>query len=309
MSETNAQEPPIFCLTNAAFSGSTIFSLLIDSHPGVVALGDGLNPGVLRHQHEEYYCACGSRIGDCGFWTSVFDSVRDQGLRFSVTDCNMRYSFLEPALDRAVGRYYLDPLRSTLRDFAYRYVPPYKRHVRLHDARNDAFIRAVTEVSGKKVFIHNAKPLLVLHYLTQRAPSRIRVINMVRDPRGFVHSMTKRGATLARATTAWARYQKMVQTLLERLEDSQAITLRYEDLCLDAESSLAPVFEFLGVGNYPISQTIIPRQHHVLGNALRLKEKLVLRLDESWKTSLSATQLREVARKCGSRAEALGYRL
>ena len=57
------------CLTNASFSGSTIFSLLIDSHPDVVALGDGLNPKILGQRHEDFLCACGSKIGNCEFWS------------------------------------------------------------------------------------------------------------------------------------------------------------------------------------------------------------------------------------------------
>jgi hypothetical protein len=296
-------------LTNASFSGSTIFSLLIDSHPDIVALGDGLNPQILRMRHEEFVCACGDKVGDCGFWSSVMIEVRKSGVPFSLTDCNMRYSFLMPNIDRLVGRYNTDPARSGLRWILENVIPAYKRHVRLHDKRNRAFIQAVRKVSSKKVFIHNTKPLLMLHYLSREDPDQIYVIDMVRDPRGFVYSATKRGMTVSAAAARWCKYHRMVRSLLTRIPSSNVLKIRYEDVCEDARSAIAPVCRFLGVEEHPISQVVIPREHHVLGNDLRLKDKLVVRLDQSWKDHLSAADIRQIGRKCGAMAEKLGYAL
>ena len=301
------EKPRIACVTNTSFSGSTIFSLLANAHPQVVALGDGLNPRILRSRGASFLCSCGERLQDCEFWTNVFASTGKRGVPFSLDDSNLRYSYLHPIADRIIGRYHDDPVRAATRWAAQRFWPPYKRHVELHTARNVAFARAVLECSGKEVYIHNTKPLLMYYYLRQNPSLDVKCINMVRDARGFVYSAVKRGSSVKGAALRWRKYHERVATLSEPLDSRQLYTLKYEELCGNTVSALQDVFGFLGVERLELSNVIRPEEHHIAGNDLRLKKELEVRLDSSWQENLSAADVRLIESICRTKCEELGY--
>ena len=300
-------KPRIAFVTNTSFSGSTIFSLLADAHPQVVALGDGLNPRILRSRGPSFMCSCGERLQDCEFWTKVFAATREQGVPFSLEDSNLRYSYLHSTADRLLGRYYDDPLRAAVRWGAQRVWPPYRKHIKLHTDRNVAFARAVLQCSGKDVYIHNTKPLLMFYYLRQNPNLDIKYINMVRDARGFVYSAVKRGSSVKDAAHRWLRYHKRVDRLSAPLDTGQRYTLKYEELCGNTEAALKDVFAFLGVERLSVSNVIRPEEHHIAGNDLRLKKELHVRLDSSWEEHLSRADINVIESICRKKCEALGY--
>lgn len=302
-----AGKPRIACVSNTSFSGFTIFCLLANSHPEIVALGDGLNPRVLRSRGEHFVCSCGRVLMDCEFWSAVFADVQEQGVPFSLRDCNLRYSFVGKVKSRVLGRYFDDPLRATARRLALAAWPSYRRHVALHTARNVAFARAVTRCSGKQVYIHNAKPLLVLYYLRNNPDMDVKVINMVRDARGFINSAVKRGASVRDASLRWRRYHRRVADITRDVDPSKSFTLKYEELCGNTEECMRSVYRFLGVADAPVSRTIIPADHHIAGNDLRLKDKLDVRLDEDWQSRFGANDLRIIEEICRPTCAELGY--
>lgn len=298
-------------MSNTSFSGFTIFCLLANSHPEIVALGDGLNPRVLCSRGERFVCSCGEILTDCEFWSAVFADVQGQGVPFTLRDCNLQYSFVGMArnrlLARLLGRYFDDPLRATVRRLALAAWPSYQRHVALHTARNVAFARAVTRCSGKQVYIHNAKPLLALYYLRNNPDMDVKVINMVRDARGFINSAVKRGASVRHASLRWRRYHRRVADITRDVDPSRLFTLKYEELCGNTEECMRSVYRFLGVADTPVSRTIFPSDHHIAGNDLRLKERLDVRLDKDWQSRFGAKELEVIEEICRSTCTELGY--
>ena len=305
--ENDSAKPKIACVTNTSFSGSTIFCLLANTHPQVAALGDGLNPRVLKTRGDSFVCSCGELLNDCPFWSAVFSAVRQQGVPFSIEDCNLRYSYLHPLLDRVLGRYHDDPVRRVFRQAALAAWPKHRRHVELHNRRNVAFCRAVLEASGKSVYLHNTKPLLMLYHLRDNPELDVSVITMVRDARGFVNSAMKRGTSALDAATRWRNYHQRVADLTRGIDSSRLLTLKYEDLCGDTESCMKRVFRFLDVEDVPVSRTVVPSDHHIAGNDLRLKKELTVRLDEDWQSKLSERDVAVIERQCRPTCEALGY--
>ena len=305
--ENSDEKARVACVTNTSFSGSTIFSLLANSHPEVVALGDGLNPRVLRSRGDEFVCSCGELLRECAFWRAVFTNVNAQNVPFSLEDCNLRYSYLHPIWDRLLGRYHDDLLRAGIRRVAQAFWPRHRNHVALHDRRNVAFARAVLESSGKRVYLHNTKPLLMLYHLRSNPHLDVRVISMVRDARGFVNSAMKRGASARDAAVRWRIYHNRVADLTRGIDNDRLFTLKYEDLCGRTEETMREVCRFLGVADVPISRTIVPADHHIAGNDLRLKKELTVRLDEDWQSKLSRTDLSVIERECRSTCQHLGY--
>ena len=304
---SHGKNPRVACVTNTSFSGFTIFCLLANSHSQVVALGDGLNPRILRARGESFVCSCGAPLKDCSFWQAIFDSVNSQGVAFALRDCNLNYSFLHPVWDRLIGRYHDDIARAAIRKLAVKVWPPYRRHVALHTARNVAFARAVTQSTKKDVYVHNGKPLMSLYYLRDSVELDVVVINMVRDARGFVNSAVKRGASAEEASLRWRRYHTRVAALTRAIDGRRKLMLKYEDLCGNTVDTMRGVFRFLGVEERFVSSRIVPAEHHIAGNDLRLKKELTVALDDDWQTKLSRSDLGIIEKNCRTLCEQMGY--
>lgn len=302
----NTEKLRIAFWTNTSFSGSTLLSFLLDAHPQIVS-GSGLNPGVLKRNRDSYRCTCGELLKECPFWTSIFAKVQAQGFDFSIDNCNLRYSFSDPVWDRILGRYYVDPIRRSIRLLAERYSTRYRAHQRHTSALNVAYMRAVLDTSGALVCLHNTKPLLVLRNLLDHPDLDARVISMVRDVRGYVNSAMKRGITLDHAARRWRDRQESVAHEVRRLPNERAYVLHYEDLCRDPHSTLQSLYAFLGVEVLEPPDTIVTRQHHITGNKMRLKEQITVKLDEKWTSELSPAQISRILQIAGETNQKMGY--
>jgi hypothetical protein len=83
--------------------------------------------------------------------------------------------------------------------------------------------------------------------------------------------------------------------------------LYYEELCAEPQASLDRVARFLGVQPAPITQLLENSERHVIGNSMRLKVLDEIREDLSWQPTLSASDLRTIARIAGPTSRRLGY--
>ena len=147
----------------------------------------------------------------------------------------------------------------------------------------------------------------MLYHLRSNPHLDVSVVSMVRDARGFVNSAMKRGASAQGAAVRWRTYHQRVADLTREIDDDRLFTLKYEDLCGRTEDCMRGVCRFLGVKEYPISRTIIPADHHIAGNDLRLKKELTVRLDEDWESKLSRSDLEVIEKECRHTCQQLGY--
>jgi hypothetical protein len=68
-------------LTASPFSGSTLFSFLVNSHPDIATVGEMSGP-TSRQDPETYQCSCGKGMKDCHFWIAVKARMGLEGLPF-----------------------------------------------------------------------------------------------------------------------------------------------------------------------------------------------------------------------------------
>ena len=83
--------------------------------------------------------------------------------------------------------------------------------------------------------------------------------------------------------------------------------MRYEALCADASAALRPALECIGVD--PAAPIALKGSaHHVVGNGMRLDSTREIRLDERWKTALTADDLAAFDAVAGDYNRKMGYR-
>ena len=293
-------------VASPSFSGSTLLTFLLNAHPDVATIGE-LKWGEI--DLETYQCSCGSRLCECRFWDAVSKAVRARGLPFDLarppTDFRCRR---RPWADRIARARVRGPMFERIRSAALAVVPATRRNWLVIAAVNRAVIEASLDLQGAQVFADASKDPVRLIHLQACGHYEIRVIHLIRDGRGVTNSAIKNQDMSAEfAAREWLRTHRQIELMSGRLGGDRVLRVAYEDLCRALPETMSHVFSFIGVNNADISEDYHLKEHHVLGNRMRLRLTNKVRLDEKWRTTLKPEALCLFERLAGDRNRAYGY--
>lgn len=302
-----ADQPPVSVtyITGISYCGSTLLAVVLNAHPGVVSIGE-MGPS-RASATPDYTCSCGERVAECPFFTEVARRMREQGVDFDPGDMRLRHNdngdIFTRLLRRSTGVAALDRLRDAL--------PPVRARLDDYARRNEAFIRAALDTSGAQVFLDATKhadriPLL------QRMNVDLRVIHLVRDPRGYLHSARKHDNTDAEsAARDFIRGHSQIERHLARVPRDHRMRINYETICADPGHWLAQLTLFMGLDAMDVPGDFRAHDYHVIGNRMRNRgdERTTITLDEKWRTTLSEDDIATVARIAGPLARRYGYEI
>lgn len=296
-------------LCSTSYSGSTLLAFLMNAHPQIISMGEmtGLIDSV---DPATYLCSCGERVVDCAFWSDVEAAMQRRGQTFSVAHFDTR---IEWGRSRAIRQLNTKSLRSltleTWRDRLLSLRPGHRARLHYYIERNAALAQSLAEVSERPVVFDTAKDRMRIRYLLRSKSLDLRVIHLVRDVRGVVNSTLrhKRQTDAVGPTLFWARFNQLMEQELRGLPDAaHGITIRYEDLCMQTENTLARLYQFCGVD--PVVTLDLERaEHHILGNRMRLQKLDTIELDECWKTMLTPDQIQSIEQLSTSMRAVYGY--
>jgi hypothetical protein len=168
---------------------------------------------------------------------------------------------------------------------------------------------AVLERTGKTVFVDTARDHQRPKYLSRHPLLDVRVIHLIRDPRGNSASIMKyTGANVAEAARDWKRYNVEASRVSRYLPQSSWMQLHYEDMCADPEGVLDRISAFLGVGRATAQRRPTPTESHIIGNnKMRLKGVTEIREDLSWQSRFNEAELATIARIAGPTSHSFGF--
>lgn len=306
---TGNERPIYVSVATSAYSGATLLAFLLGAHPQITSIGemDGLIPS---EDPEQYLCSCGQRIKDCDFWHSVSKAMARRGYEFDVADFDLIFKPVGPTIIKRIGtgssrNISLDRMRDAL----FNIWPPESHRRREWVKRNVAFVEAVLEVTGKKVFIDTSKGRWRFKLLQDYSDLDVRAIHLVRDVKGVVNSRLRRRADLdaREAAHQWVKLHQKLEITLQSLPADKQIQIRYEDLCQNVQGILAVLFDFCGVDASVEITDFKSTPHHIVGNTMRLSNISKIRLDERWKSELNQTQQEEINRAAANFLHRYGY--
>ncbi|GAB3245008.1 sulfotransferase domain-containing protein [Kineosporia babensis] len=269
-------------------SGSTLIELALGQLPDACPLGE------VRHLWqrgvaENQLCGCGEPFAACSFWKSVGEQAFGGWDQVDLAEVQQ----LKSAVDRSrhVPRLLLRPSSAVAR-----YTELYRR-----------IYTAAGEVSGRALVIDSSKHISFAACLAVDPEVDLRVLHVVRDPRGVAHSWSKQTVrpevtsgdvympqySAGHAALQWDAHNAMYAALRLRLGAAQRL-LRYEDFVADPRRSLVSVAQFLEVEplaqwqEHPESRVLeLGVQHTVAGNPMRFTQGPVeVRADQSWRTGM-----------------------
>jgi hypothetical protein len=296
-------------LTASPFSGSTLFSFLVNSHPQIATVGEMTGP-IASQDPDNYRCSCGERIRDCFFWKQVAAQMVTRGFVFDPGRFDTRMRLGSRPYSRRILSGPLPGRRlEDLRDGLVEMLPGPRKRLRYLIDRNIALAASVLEVSRKPVFFDASKNPMAIRHLHRRNDIDLRVVHLVRDVRGAGLSKRKNRSQSDwhRAVSAWVRMNQVIEGQLRRLADDRWIRIRYEDLCRSPAATLNRFFEFCDLQPHALPTDFGSAEHHVVGNRMRLTNAGQIRLDETWRGTLTPNELAIASKLAGPLHMRYGY--
>ena len=286
---------PLIYIASNGRSGSTLLDILLGLQPELWTMGEvHVLPWELREHWEP--CGCGTRIDECAFWSEVLAElpaekppVPIEHFRTSHGSGKVLRWGLLPGLARG------------------RFAPRQQAAIEAYGESNERFYRAVWKAAsarrdGKLRWLVDAsKDPYRLAWLQASGRFDIRVVHLVKDPRAFVYSMTKRELPHApylatRYALRWMIENKLFSTLRSSsFAPAASVCIRYEDLAQEPAQVLERLGDWLGT-SFELEapeRFRATKLHGVSGNDMRWQDTGI-KLDTRWHTGLPASYARSI---------------
>lgn len=324
-----AGKPIVAYILAASHSGSTLLAMLLGSHRDACTVGE-LKATSLGNP-DTYRCSCGELIRACRFWRDVSARMADLGHEFDVLHAKTNINAnATPFVSRLLRPLHRGTVAEAVRDAALGLSPAWRTTLRNFHDLNASLIRTLCERSDVRVVVDSSKIGIRLKYLLRNPDLDVRVIRLKRDGRAVALTYmdparyadatdpSKRGGgdgsdreaerlSITHAAREWRRSNEEAAALVAGLPPEQYITTSYEEVCRSTDETLNRIHAFLGLEQAGLARDWRAREHHVIGNGMRLDSESAIRLDERWRTALSSQDLSAFQAEAGDLNRALGY--
>ncbi|HUR96226.1 MAG TPA: sulfotransferase, partial [Gemmatimonadales bacterium] len=309
--QTGAKPVQYVCMPGSPFTGSTLLGALLNEHPDCTSIGAAT--GLIRRTDlATYQCSCGRLFTECDFWISVGARTRELGHPVDVFKTDFWNTHLRVSPHRLVNAALVrslkwDPLNQ-VRDAVAGRLPRVRSAIAQAGWNTWSLASAVLGRTGKTIFIDTARDHQRPKYLFAHPGLDVKVIHLIRDPRGNSASIMKHtGTDAAAAARQWRHYNVEAARVRRHLPAASWLSIRYEELCADPRALFERITSFLGVRRGAMQHAFRGQDHHIIGNAMRLKGLTDIREDRSWETRLSAGDLKVIAEIAGPASRQFGY--
>lgn len=292
--------PRVLFIAGVGRSGTTVVERMLNELTETCAVGESIflwKRGLVAGER----CGCGEPFGDCPFWTAVgeeafggwntVDAARIERLRTAV-DRTRR----TPAL---VLRRKAATLSAAQIDYLDHVV---------------GVLRAAWTVAGQPpAMIDSSKHISTAALLSLDPRLDVRMLHMVRDPRGVAHSRMRLKhrpeannvamSTISpqKAAARWVSDNLGYEALAAR--GVPTLRVRYEDVMADPRRALAEIARFAGAAAGEDDLTFLDGatarfstpMHSAAGNPVRFAgTEMEIRTDRSWQDAMAAPARRAV---------------
>jgi hypothetical protein len=172
-----------------------------------------------------------------------------------------------------------------------------------------SFYRSVLDAHGTFLFVDGSKSWRRAALLARalQPTADIRIVHLVRDPRGFALSRWSHGdAPFRESGWLWSDLHGRMESLRTL---APYLLMRYEDLCSDPEGEVRKLFDFLQVPPEPVvTGPKYAEKHHLIGNNMLRSFDGQVKLDTRWQAELNVAEQQTVLSGAGEFARRMGYK-
>jgi len=260
--------------------GSTILSIILGSHPDIETVGEiktwPKHKGLPRDRNinEENY----------KFWEKILkEYMKKDAYPLDFNSLEHIYSEIEnhlKILSHLLGRIDTETLNHYL-----------------HHIHN--LLLSIQKVSGKKVILDSSKNICRAYTLLSSNIFNIKVIHLIRDPRGTVWSFMKKGLEQETKNTLRAIFDYILlngtSTLIRYMFSDKVIKIKYEDLIKEPTEIIKKILCNLNLDDGNVAEMVengaeFDVNHLIDGNRIRKNKNIRFIPDEGWKKNLPLSQ-------------------
>jgi len=158
------------------------------------------------------------------------------------------------------------------------------------DQSNEAALRSIKEISGKKILVDASKTPERLWALLQSPLFRVKVIYLVRDGRAVLNAYHRKYGSWLKGYKKLMRVNRLAHSIQRTYPETPWLVVRYEDFVSHTELTLREICSLAGV---KFEQCMLHPDtsnfHGIGGNRLRKKPVQGISLDEAWRLEMSPT--------------------
>lgn len=284
-----------------SFHGASLLAILLNNHSKIVSLGDTIPTRKTR----DFNCSCGQLIADCTFWSRIentqrqYNHPRSDHIAPLLPDLSVnnieRINRINEHFQRFFSIWNLFPLKSK----------KFKQSV-------EAFCKDVLAMHNKQVFIDGTKDINRCLCIKHLFSERIRIIHLIRDPRGYVTSLRRNIPEIKDSPSVgskmWKGFHETILNVFPQMNNCDYLPVFYENLSVNPRSEMKRIFEFLGVTEENVFSH--PKEpHHIIGNKMIAKFDGKVKEDSGWKEIMPLKEQEKVIRDCEPIASLLHYNL
>lgn len=293
-------------LVSSHNAGSTPIALVANAHPAMVSPGEMVGPGGRFHDSQGPVCSCGKEVAICPFWSEVGVRFQEKNFPWQPDKWGLDFRFPGHAWLSRLALNRPDILAWRLSLFSK--LPWFSKKIQDMLVRNLEFARIVLDVSGRKVILDASKHPQRLYHLNRIPELDLRIIHLLRDPRGWCNSRRKNfNEPLEQTAHHWVKQNSRISQIISQTPKSKKFTLRYETFCENPQSAMAQIWALADLPAVTLPDNLNTIEHHLLGNRMRTRKDLKIKQDLSWQTQLSTHEQKIIEQITSPVANDFGY--
>lgn len=249
-------------------SGSTLLENVLSKSSQVVSLGELHHLDSHLHKGKwgrtwNWSCSCGTSFDKCDFWQRVFTEM-------GISDVN--------EIDKTT----LSPLMNGLSPKGK------EQQMRTLKLLNRIY-EAVFNVARTNVIIDSSKTPNQGALLFKNSPYEFKIIHLKRDIRAVTISKIKwntqffgKSLNPKKVLFSSFRYRLRCNRLLNNLDKSNVLSLKYEDFISNPQKELNLIAEFIGLEPFTMPEFMELNDDHTIGGTPNRFEKRKIKFDDNW---------------------------
>lgn len=285
-------KPKYIYILSQRYSGSTLLSFLLGTHPGVSTIGERrkfFNKSIRPQSNETQDCSCGKTFEACPFWSAI-----RQGLLHKLAPEDLETNGTE---FRFFNNRYAHSLASRVHQWAiFNQLPkpwrPFGKKMAQLQHFNQVLVEEILQLEGNTVFLDSSKSMEQALYLSRIEAFDFYIIWLARDPRAQVFSALKYNDwTVEKATQQWKKEMAENAKFLQKT-GIRHIFLQYEKLCRNPEKEMQRILDFVGLDKNQFSLNFRAQTQHIMGNrSMRLGNDAKIEERTDWKIKLKQEEI------------------
>lgn len=274
--------PSVLFIMGAGRCGSTVMSVIIASHPEVESVGEIKSWPRYKGQPRDY----DHKNDDLEFWNSVLEQYE------TISRAKCDFDKLEDIcndieFNKGVG--FLSKITALI------FSKQNNKKLQKYYEHNSNLLCAIQKISGKKLILDSSKNVCRAIALLKHPNLNIKVIHLIRDPRGTVWSFMKKDVEQKHKDSLRALLDYFVinstATMVRYLYKDRVIKVKYEDLVNHPSETIERIFKFIDLDDCRVQSMIgndaeLEIRHIFDGNRVRRNHSIKFRGDDEWKLKL-----------------------